>query len=120
MEEPDYIHDDQLRSLKTEEVQTHLQSVEDLLYVTDDDWAPDNVVFKIDPLPAYESYVWFGEIISFCGYDSPKTTMTPDYALALTLYWMSVLPSDADQIVLAHISDDANQSLVAQQDGPPG
>lgn len=112
---------DQLADLESEERRAYLQNLEVVLSLTGDGyWGPDIVVFKLDPLPTHEMYAWFGDMISFRGYDLPDMTFSPGGEVPLTLYWMSVLPTHSDLIVFVHVWNSARRELVAQHDAAPG
>ena len=112
---------DQLADLDTEPNRTYLQGLQEMLRLTNSDYAgPEIVVYKLEPPATRETYARFGENISFRGYSMADTTVAPGENLTLTLYWMSIQPTEADLVVFVHIWDAVNQRLIAQQDGPPG
>lgn len=115
---------DQLADLETPERQAYLAGVDEVLRLEDaspDFYGNDFVVYAIPPLQQHVRYAWFGsDLISFRGYDLSSDTLAPGETLALTLYWMSVQPTDADYIVFVHLWDPATGQMVAQRDSAPG
>ena len=82
---------------------------------------PNLLVLRIPPLQKNVRYLWFGEAheISFRGFDLPRSTLKAGETLELTLYWMSVKPTSANNIVFIHVWNEATQTLAASQDHPP-
>jgi len=82
---------------------------------------PGQIIFRLPPLPKNMRYLWFGNEreISFRGFDLPDATVKAGSTLRLTLYWMSVKPTPANNIVFVHVWDEATKTLIAGQDNPP-
>jgi len=80
---------------------------------------PNILVFRILPTQQHVRYLWFGDSISFRGYDLNAETFKPGEQLTLMLYWMSAQKVSPNYIVFAHLISTATQQLAAGQDGPP-
>ena len=93
-----------------------------VLTLTADQYAlPKLIVYHIPPLQNHVRYLWFGasDEISFRGFDLPRQTITAGQTLDLTLYWMSVKPTPADEVVFVHVWNEATKTLAGSQDNPP-
>ncbi len=99
-----------------------LNTAEPVLTLTGSDYAnPNLIVFRIPPKQQFVRYLWFGSTheISFRGFDLSSATLKPGATLDLALYWMSVKPTTANNIVFIHLWNEATNILAASQDNPP-
>ncbi len=98
------------------------EQAEQVAAFTGDAYAePGQIIYRLTPQQQYVRYLWFGaqNEISFRGFDLSRRTITPGAMLTLTLYWMSVKPTSANNIVFVHVWNEATQTLIAQKDNPP-
>jgi hypothetical protein len=80
---------------------------------------PARYVFRIPPVQQHPLQIYLGDAIIFKGFDLGADTVAPGDTLDLTLYWEALRETDANYIVFAHLLD-ADGTLAAQLDGPPG
>ncbi|MBI3240929.1 MAG: glycosyltransferase family 39 protein [Chloroflexi bacterium] len=111
---------DSLADLDAESNKAYLDDVKEVLRLTGENVAGmDIVVYQLPPLQEHPLYFWFGDRISFRGFDLNRETLKPGDELQLTLYWMSVMQTPANYIVFVHVLAADGKTLLVGQDGPP-
>jgi 4-amino-4-deoxy-L-arabinose transferase-like glycosyltransferase len=111
---------DTLADLETEQNKAYLKDVKEVLRLTGENVAgADIVVYQIPPLQQHPLYFWFGNAISFRGFDLNSDAFKPGDDLQLVLYWMSAEKTPANYIVFVHVLAADGTTLLAGQDGPP-
>jgi hypothetical protein len=80
---------------------------------------PHLLILSVPPRHEHVRYLWLGDVVSFRGYDLPRTELQPGSVLEFTLYWMSVRVTTANYVVEARLVDLDGEEVVARHETEP-